>query len=165
MVSRQTGRPSGDGTSYRVSTDQVGHSLGANPPEPTRAGRGRGLHQLCGRAKPQPWTELQDTVHLLKIFLPEPSSLGPWGPSWGPRGPRRPCKATGSSLPPAVGTGLPGHIPSLAGAPSLAHTQPCVLRDGSSYLRPDDFCQLPTVLDDGPNEKITNRVHGEGHMA
>lgn len=32
----------------------------------------------------------------------------------------------------------------------------------SGYLSPNDFCQLPPVLDDGPNEKVTDRVHGEG---
>lgn len=47
-----------------------------------------------------------------------------------------------------------------AGAWSLAHRQ---LQ--SADLSPDDFCQLPAVLHDGPNEKITDRIYGEGSLA
>lgn len=32
----------------------------------------------------------------------------------------------------------------------------------SGYLSPDDLCQLPAVLDDGPDEEVADRVRGEG---
>lgn len=56
---------------------------------------------------------------------------------------------------------LPLGLRGLAPCEPLNCEQSCVLW----YLGPDDFCQLPAVLDHSPDEQVPDRVHGEGDSA
>lgn len=53
------------------------------------------------------------------------------------------------------------------GLQGLAPYEPlsCGQSSGLWYLGPDDFCQLPAVLNHSPDEQVPHRVHGEGDSA